>query len=62
MRGTNEVGSRQNVALSAIVETAVGMSLENGRKDAARFLHRHGASFKLIVRVLSEPNRRRRGA
>lgn len=50
---------RPNEATSALVEKGISMSDEQGRDLAAAFLTEHGVPFGIVVRVLSEPLRRR---
>lgn len=42
-----------------MVDTAVALRVEYGPRAAAAFLDACGADFRLTVRVLSEPARRR---
>lgn len=50
---------RANTRLSELVEMALKIALESGPHSAATLLTEGGADFALVVRVLSEPNRRR---
>lgn len=51
--------SRPNEATFALVERGISMSDEQGRDLAAAFLTEHGVQFGVVVRVLSDPLRRR---
>jgi hypothetical protein len=45
---------------SAVIDIAIRLIRSNGAHAAAAFLEAYGFGFALIVRVLSEPSRRRR--
>lgn len=45
-----------------LLELAIELQDLRGRRAAGQFLHERGLPFALIVRVLSEPARRRRAA
>ena len=50
---TNHPASRINLATARIVDQAVGMAKQTGRREAAAFMDQSGISFAVIVRVLS---------
>jgi hypothetical protein len=50
---------RRNVQLATTVDVAVGMMRSNHRADIAQFLEKSGATFPVIVRVLSSIERRK---
>lgn len=52
--------ARPDRAKAAIVSAGILMAEDEGRPAAAKFLERQRVSFSVIVRVLAEPDRRRR--
>jgi hypothetical protein len=58
MRSTYQ-SDRADVQMAVIVDIAVELLAARGRRAAATFLDASGASFAIVVRVLSEPSRRR---
>lgn len=59
MDSTFQARDRANVRLAELVDTALEVYLELGAPAAAKFLTNAGASFATVVRVLSEPEKRR---
>lgn len=54
--------ARPNRATAAIVDAVGALADELGRAKVANVLHALGVRFPVIVRVLAEPDRRRRAA
>lgn len=52
--------SRPNLQLAKVVNTGLLMKKLAGRAPAAEFLYKSGVPFAVIVRVLGEPERRRK--
>jgi len=50
---------RSDLATAKTVDRAIVIASEKGRAAAADYLARAGVNFAVIVRVLSEPSRRR---
>lgn len=48
--------TRSDREMALVVDLALGVKRNRGREHAASFLGAYGANFRLIVRVLSEPN------
>ena len=51
--------SRPDLVTAHIVETGIALRLTHGAAYAAAYLSENGVNFSVIVRVLSEPGRRR---
>ena len=51
--------SRPDLVTAQIVETGIAMQGTHGASHAAAYLTENGVNFSVIVRVLSEPQRRR---
>ena len=54
--------SRPDLITARIVEEAIALEASHGKNHAASFLTKHAVHFAVIVRVLSEPGHRRKGA
>jgi hypothetical protein len=52
--------SRPGQAIAKIVDAGVALQISHGSAYAAEYLTKNGVGFGVIVRVLSEPHRRRR--
>ena len=53
--------SRPDLITARIVEEAIALEATHGKNHAASFLTKHAVPFAVIVRVLSEPEHRRKG-
>jgi hypothetical protein len=56
---TTTLGDRPNVQLAAIVDIGLELVAVHRKDEAVEFLTVSGVSFATLVRVLSEPLRRR---
>jgi hypothetical protein len=56
----NLLPQRLNAEMARLVEIALEIQISYGAHAAANFLTAYGAGFRLTVRVLSEPRRRRK--
>ena len=52
--------SRPDLVTEQIVDSGIALQGSHGASQAAAYLIENGVSFSVIVRVLSEPERRRR--
>lgn len=52
--------SRPGQTIAKIVDAGIALQISHGSPYAAEYLTKNGVGFAVIVRVLSEPHRRRR--